>query len=63
MASGALAVPLITPLGCAGVLAIELQRGREQRESVRALATIVAAQLARVIGSAQAAGVADRRLA
>ena len=63
LASGALAVPLITPVGCTGVLAIELQRGREQRESVRALATIVAAQLARVIGTGQAADVADRRLA
>jgi transcriptional regulator with XRE-family HTH domain len=63
LASGALAVPLITPGGCAGVLAIELQHGREQRESVRALATIVAAQLARVIGTAPGAEVADRRLA
>jgi len=63
LASGALAVPLITPVGCTGVLAIELQDGREQRESVRAVATIVAAQLARVIGTARAAEVADRRLA
>ena len=63
LASGALAVPLITPVGCTGVLAIELQQGREQRESVRALATIVAAQLARVIGPARAGEVADRRLA
>ena len=63
LASGALAVPLMTPVGCTGVLAIELQDGREQRESVRAVATIVAAQLARVIGTARAAEVADRRLA
>jgi hypothetical protein len=63
LASGALAVPLITPVGCAGVLAIELQYGREQRESVRVVATIIAAQLARVIGSARAGDVADRMLA
>jgi hypothetical protein len=44
--SGALVVPLITPTGCVGVLAIELQ-GREQSGSVRALATILAAQLAK----------------
>ena len=29
-ASGALVVPLLTPAGCAGVLAIELQHGSEQ---------------------------------
>ena len=35
---GALAVPLITPLGCEGVLAIELPEGREHAMSLRALA-------------------------
>ena len=63
LASGALVVPLMTRAGCVGVLAIELQHGREQRESVRALATIFAAQLAGVVGAAQSAEGADRRLA
>ena len=45
---GALVVPLLTPTGCAGVLAIELQRGSEQTPSIRAVATIVAALLAQL---------------
>jgi len=63
LASGALAVPLMTPVGCVGVLAIELRHGGERRESVRALVTIFAAQLARLVGDAQPAEAADRRLA
>jgi transcriptional regulator with XRE-family HTH domain len=51
--SGALAVPLLTPAGCAGVLAIELQHGSEQAVPVRAIATIFAAQLAQLIGGAR----------
>jgi transcriptional regulator with XRE-family HTH domain len=61
--SGALVVPLMTPLGCEGVLAIEVQHGREQTGSVRALVTIFAAQLARWIGAERAAEISDRRLA
>ena len=52
LASGAVVVPLMTPAGCTGVLAVELRHGGEQRESVRALATIFAAQLATFVGSA-----------
>jgi hypothetical protein len=48
--SGALVVPMLTPRGCAGVLAIELPPGREQAGSVRAAATIVAAVLAQLTG-------------
>ena len=48
--SGALVVPMLTPAGCAGVLAIELQHGSEETRSVRAVATIFAAQLAQLIG-------------
>ncbi len=44
---GALAVPLMTPAGCAGVLAIEFRHGSRQTESTRAVAIILAAQLAR----------------
>lgn len=61
-AHGALAVPLLTPGGCAGVLALELRRGREDDATVRAAATIVAAQLAAMIG-APAETVAERRRA
>ena len=56
-ASGALVVPLLTPAGCAGVLALELPHGSEQTRSVRAVATIFAAQLAPLIGGAQLAEV------
>jgi len=48
--SGALVTPLLTATGCAGVLAIELQNGREQARSVRAGATILAALLAQLTG-------------
>ena len=51
-ATGAVVVPLIAPRGCVGVLALELRHGGEQRESVQALATILAAQLASLVGSA-----------
>jgi hypothetical protein len=51
-ASGALVVPLLTPAGCAGVLAIELQHGSEQTRSMYAVATIFAAQLAQLVGGA-----------
>ena len=46
---GALAVPMLTPAGCAGVLAIELHPGREQTASVRAVATILAAMLGQLM--------------
>ena len=52
LASGAVVVPLLTPAVCVGVLAVELRHGGEQKESVRALATILAAQLAIFVGSA-----------
>jgi hypothetical protein len=54
--SGALAVPLLTPAGCAGVLAIELPHGSEQALAVRAVATIFAAQLAQLIGGVRTPG-------
>jgi transcriptional regulator with XRE-family HTH domain len=59
LASGAVVVPLLTPTGCGGVLAVELRRGGERRESVRALATIFAAQLATFVGSAPLAEAAS----
>jgi hypothetical protein len=48
--TGAVVVPVTTPNACAGVLALELRNGREQHESVRAFATILAAQLSMLIG-------------
>jgi hypothetical protein len=48
-APGAIAVPLLVPQGCVGVLAAEIRHGREAATSTRALAQIVAAQLAVLI--------------
>lgn len=45
----ALAIPLLVPGGCAGVLAFELN-GETPTDTVRAAATIVAAQLSQLIG-------------
>ncbi len=45
-ANGAVVVPLMTASGCVGVFAVELPRGAEQREPVRALTTSLAAQFA-----------------
>jgi hypothetical protein len=50
--TGAVVVPLVSHTGCAGVLAIELRHGDEQRESVRAFATILAAQIVALVASA-----------
>ena len=61
--SGALVVPLMAPAGCVGVLAIELRQGNEQREPIRALATIFAAQVARLVDASRPAEAAHRRLA
>ena len=48
--TGAVAAPLMGPGGCVGVLAIEVQSGGEEQESVRAFAAILAAQLASLLG-------------
>jgi hypothetical protein len=48
--SGALALPLLTPASCAGVLAIELPCGSDETGSVRAVATFFAAMLAQLVG-------------
>jgi hypothetical protein len=45
-APGAIAVPLLVPQGCVGVFAAEIGHGREAALATRALAQIVAAQLA-----------------
>lgn len=48
--TGAIVAPLLTPMGCAGVLAIELRDGAEQRDDVRAAITILAAQVSTLMG-------------
>lgn len=58
MSPGALAVPLLTASGCVGVLAAEIRHGRESSESIRALARLVAAQLASLVGVPHADAVA-----
>ena len=50
LATGALAVPLITPSGCTGVLAAEFRDSGEQHEWVRGVVTILAAQLSMLVG-------------
>jgi cytoskeletal protein RodZ len=57
--SGALVVPLLGPDGCQGVLALELSRGGEHDDALRAAAAIVAAMLVPVLpASSQAAAPA-----
>lgn len=51
----ALAVPLLSAAGCAGVLAIELPRERAELPVVQAIATFLAAVLAQLIGGADSA--------
>jgi transcriptional regulator with XRE-family HTH domain len=61
--SGALVIPLMTPVGCVGVLALELDDGNEQSETVRALATMFAVHLARLVRTARLVEATGRRLA
>ncbi|HKV98417.1 MAG TPA: helix-turn-helix transcriptional regulator [Vicinamibacterales bacterium] len=58
--SGALVLPLLTPAGCSGVLAIEFEGGAEQTPGARAVSTIVAAMLAQLVAGETAADSADR---
>jgi len=50
-APGAIAVPMLAPHGCTGVLAAEIGHGREASAYTRAVAQIIAAQLAVLIPS------------
>jgi len=47
---GAIAAPLVTPNGCVGVMAAEVRNEAERQELTLAAATIVAAQLATLVG-------------
>ena len=44
--SAALVAPLLAPAGCLGAMAVEVGRGTEQDQGLRALAQLIAAQLA-----------------
>lgn len=50
VSQGAIAAPLVTPAGCVGVMAAEVRHGGEKDASKLAAATIVAAQLATLVG-------------
>ncbi len=50
ISEGAIAAPLVTPGGCVGVMAAEVRHDAEQQETKLAAATIVAAQLATLVG-------------
>ncbi|MBA3888152.1 MAG: GAF domain-containing protein [Acidobacteria bacterium] len=50
VSGGAIAAPLVTPSGCVGVMAAEVRNGGEQDATKLAAATIVAAQLATLVG-------------
>jgi GAF domain len=53
-ASGAIVAPLVTPSGCVGVMTAEVGGARERDAATRALAQIIAAQLAALLGPAAA---------
>jgi helix-turn-helix protein/GAF domain-containing protein len=61
--SGALAVPVMGPVGCVGVLAIEFHDGREKNEMVRTLATMFAALIGLLVWDGRcAARLTDARV-
>jgi hypothetical protein len=50
VSNGAIAAPLVTPAGCVGVMAAEVRNAGETDAAKLAVATIVAAQLATLVG-------------
>ncbi len=50
ISGGAIAAPLVTPGGCVGVMAAEVRHDSEREAATLAAATIVAAQLATLVG-------------
>lgn len=50
VSNGAIAAPLVTPAGCVGVMAAEMRHEGEKDSAKLAAATIVAAQLATLVG-------------
>ena len=62
-AAGAIVAPILSAYGCIGALSAEIQGGGEASESVQALATIFAAQLAPVLGEPPAEGAQQQTAA
>ena len=56
--SGAVVTPMFGPDACIGALAVELRNGREQDPATRAVASMIAAQLATVVSAWPAASTA-----
>jgi Helix-turn-helix domain len=50
VSTGAIVAPMLTPMGCAGVLAVEVRNSAERREDLRAALTILAAQVSTLMG-------------
>ena len=50
ISNGAIAAPLMSPGGCVGVMAAEVKSGGEQQAALLAAATIIASQLATLVG-------------
>ena len=48
-ANGAIVAPLVGHMGCFGVMAAEVRHGRENDDTARAVATMIAAQLSAVV--------------
>jgi hypothetical protein len=59
VSNGAIAAPLVTPGGCVGVMAAEVRHVGEQDAAKLAAATIVAAQLATLVGPPSARSKAE----
>jgi hypothetical protein len=59
-AGGAIVAPLVTPAGCVGVMAAEVNGERERDAATRALARIIAAQLASLLSPPPAAARPNR---
>lgn len=58
--TGAVVTPLLAPAGCVGVLALEFRNGAEQRESTRAFAVLLGAQLATLLPGSSGEDVSKR---
>lgn len=53
--NGAIVAPLLSSTGCIGAMSVEIQDGGEESDSVQALASIFAAQLAPIVAGSAAA--------
>jgi hypothetical protein len=59
-ANGAIVAPMFGPGACIGVLAVEVRNRREQEPAARAVATMIAAQLAAIVSAWPPASAASR---